>query len=835
MAPPTAIDSVPATGLTAAEAARRLARTGPNTLPEPPRPSFARRLGDQVASPLVGLLGVAGVLSVALGQRVEAAIILAIVALNAVLGALEERRADSAARALRDTLRVRAVVERDGVPGQVDVAAIVPGDLVVLDAGDRVPADGRIVEARRLMLDESVLTGESLPAARTDGMLRSGTTVVRGLARMAVTATGAATELGAIVGAATRPPPPTPLERRLARLVALLLRAGAALCLGLAALAWAYGEHPADALLTGVALAVAAMPEGLPAVVSITLALGVRDMARCGAIVRRLNAVEALGSATVICADKTGTLTANRMAVVAVLGADGTQAAPGDGSASVVRAVLPVAALACEAPLGAGADAPDVEPTERAVLAAAAAAGAERQLADAGVAVAEVEPFDSVQRSVSALVRGPGGRAEWWVKGAPETLLDLVEDAAVADRMRAAAERWAADGLRVLLVGVRAAGPDGDPAAAGPLVVRGLLGLSDPPRPGVAEDVAQARAAGVRTIMVTGDHPVTALAIARRVGIADGDATVATGDALAALDEEALRRLLRDTTVIARVRPEQKLRIVEALRADGEVVAMTGDGVNDVPALRAADIGVAMGDRGSDAAAEAAAMVLADDHYGTIVRAIEQGRRIYDDVVRAVHFLLAANLGEVLVFALAIPLGLGAPLTVLQILLVNLLTDGPPAVALSADPPEQGVMRRPPRPLREGLLDPIRARLLGAGVATGLCGFAAFLLGRADGDDQARTMAFITLVAAQLLHVLSVRGDDVPWRAGRNRALGLALALSAAAGALVLVVPALADAFAVAPLSAAQLAAALLLACGPLAVGEAIKAAARRRVRPPTR
>jgi Ca2+-transporting ATPase len=820
-----------ALGLTSDEAARRLRRHGPNALPEPPRPGTPRRVAAQLRSPLVGLLGLAAALSLALGELVDAAVILAVVALNALLGVLEERRADSAARALREVLRPTAVVERDGRPAEVDVARLVPGDIVVLDAGDRVPADGRIVEAQELELDESMLTGESLPVTRAAGELLAGTTVSSGLARMEVTATGARTRLGEIVAAAGRTRPVTPLERRLARLAHVLLIAGGGICVVLALIAWAYGMALGDAALVGVALAVAAMPEGLPAVVSITLALGVRGMAREGAIVRRLHAVETLGCTTVICADKTGTLTENRMAVVRVLDAGGAETVRDAGGPVTGAAadVLRAAAVACEAsPLAPGRRV-GVEPTEAAVLEAAEAAGVTARLRGEGVRIVALEPFDSARRRVSALVEDRGGTRTVYVKGAPEALLGELDDGAVAARLEAAATRWGDEGMRVLLV-ARGAAPGGPALRRGAaLTALGLVGISDPPRPGIGGEIARARGAGVRTVMVTGDHPATAAAIAGQAGIATAAGTTVTGADLEALTDAELAERLRDAAVIARVAPGQKLRIVEALRADGEIVAMTGDGINDVPALRAADIGIAMGGRGSDAATEAADMVLTDDRYGTIVLAIGRGRMIYDNIVRTVHFLLAANLGEVATFALVLPLGLGSPLTVPQILLMNLLTDALPAIALSTDPPERAVMRRPPRPAAEGLLGPVRERLVTAGLATGACGCAAFAIGRASGTADGQTMAFVTLVAAQLAYVFSVRGSDWPWRAGRNVALWAAVAASAAVVAALLAVPGLRSVFDIAPLSAGQVVLALALAALPALLAEALKAARRRR------
>ena len=806
-----------AAGLSANEARERLLRDGPNALPEPAPPSRVHRLATQLRSPMVGLLGLAALLSLALGDLLDAAIIIAVVVGNAALGYAQETRANRETAALRELLRPRAVVQRDGVLEDVDARELVVGDLVLLDAGDRVPADGRIEEARSLEVDESMLTGESMPVAHEDGELLAGTTITRGVARLVVGATGSRTRLGQIAEAAARPRRATPLEERLARLSDTLLRAGAAVCLLLGLVAWAEGTAPGDAALIGIALAVAAIPEALPATVSIALALGVRSLARHHAIVRRLPAVETLGATTVICADKTGTLTQNRMAVARIVDRDGVETVVADTTSprEPAREVLMAAAIACEAPLHDTAVAGAIDPMEAAIVEAAAGWGFDR----GSVRVVQLEPFDSERRRVTAVVEDDGGGQRVYVKGAPDALLPILDDATQRDALAAAVAHMGAEGTRVLLVAT------GDDAAA--LRAVGLLGLSDPPREGVADDVAVARRAGVRTVMVTGDHAATGLAIARAVGIADRDEPPLTGREIDQLSETELAQRARTVQVVARVQPEHKLRLVEALQADGEVVAMTGDGVNDVPALRTADIGIAMGRRGSDAAAEAADMVLADDDFRTIVVAIRRGRGIYANIVRSVHFLLSANAGAVATFALALAAGLGPPLTVLPILLMNMLTDALPAVALAADRPGSELMRRGPRPRSETLLAPIRDRVVAAGIAAGLAGFVAYLIGHADSAETGRTMTFITLVFAKLAYVFSVRGEGPAWRVPRNPWLLGAVASSSLVAVLVLAVPSLADAFDLSAIPAGKLAIALGLAVIPFAVGETVKAMRR--------
>ena len=769
-------------GLAEAEAARRLDLDGPNRLRHEPRPSRLALVARQFGNSMVLLLVGAAAISVAIGELLDAGVILAIVVANAVFGAIQEGRADQAAAAVRALLAPTARVLRDGHVRERPADEVVVGDVIALSAGDRVAADGRLVEATLLQLDESALTGESLPrgkradppdavdappAERRTSVL-AGSTVARGLGRFVVTATGAATEMGRIAGAAARDRSRTPLQVRLDHLAKLLIPIAAGICGTLALLAYLQGDTLAHSVLVGVSLAVAALPEGLPAVVTITLALSMRQMAEHGAIVRRLAAVETLGSTTVICSDKTGTLTENRLAVQRLL------PAPGVGEEELLEAAV----LASRPP-------EDADPLEVAIVAAADAHG----IAVGERRVVSTRPFDSLRKQMSVVLTDDAGRTSARVKGAPEVLLgELANPRASAELERVATE-WAEDGLRVLLVAGRdALAADEDPERE--LEPLGLVGLADTPRATARASVAEARDAGVRTIMITGDHPRTAASVAVATGVASGDGPVevVTGPQLDALSPEALRETTRRVAVFARVVPEHKVRIVEALKRDGEIAAMTGDGVNDVPALKAAHIGVAMGRRGTDAAGEAADMVLTDDDYSTIVRAIRQGRAIHDNIVAFAHFLFAGNAGEVLAFALAVVLGLGAPLTVLQILLVNLLLDGLPAAALGVDPPERTVMARPPRPPAEGLLDRVRARIVVGGAAIGVAIFASFLIGSETSHVVGQTMAFTTLVVGRLLFVFTVRGDGPFWRAGVNGRLFGAVALSAAIAFGVLLV-----------------------------------------------
>jgi Ca2+-transporting ATPase len=637
-------------------------------------------------------------------------------------------------------------------------------------------------------------------------MAWSGTTVTRGSGSLVATATGPQTEVGRIAIAASGPRPVTPLQRRLDILARGLLRAALVVCAALAGLSYAYGDSLGDSVLVGVSLAVAAVPEGLAAVITVTLAIGMRRLAERGAIVRRLRSVETLGSTTVICTDKTGTLTSGSMAVTEL------RPAPDADERRLLEA-----ALTASDETG--------DPMEAAIRRAADDHGVDR----VSGRVVGGEPFDSTRKRMSVVVDAGGDRRAAFVKGAPEAVLPLLAEPEQATGLERHASESAGHGTRMLMVAERTVLPPGeDPERE--LRALGLIGLADPPRESARPSVAAARRAGIRTIIITGDHPDTALAVARDCGIVKGDsAPVATGPELDRMTDEQLRDCVAGVQVFARVVPEHKVRLVEALQAQGEIVAMTGDGVNDAPALTAADIGVAMGRDGSDAAIDAADLVLTDDEYSTIVAAVAGGRTIYRNILHFLQFLLAANAGEVLVFALAIAPGFGPPLTILQILLMNLLTDGLPALALGVDPGDEEPMSRPPRPPSEGPLAPIWRQVVVGGVATGGAAFAAYLVGRGAGDDVAQTMAFTTLVFAQLAYVYAVRGPQLFLRVARNRALDAAVALSALVAALVLAVPALQDVFGTVALEGWRLALCLALALLPLTIAELVKLVSRRR------
>jgi Ca2+-transporting ATPase len=720
----------PAEGLGEEEAAARLVRSGRNELHREDPTSAWRILGRQFASPVVALLIVACVAAAALGEGVDAAAIGVIVVLNAVVGFFQEHRAEQAVRALRAMTAPRARVRRAGRVRELPAAEVVPGDLLVLDAGDLVAADARLVEAHSLETVEAALTGESAPvskstqpvpqdaplAERSDRVF-AGTAVSRGSGLAEVIATGMETELGRIAAMlATATDEQTPLQVRLARVSRTLLFICLALVAVVAVVGLLQGRPWLEVLMGAVSLAVAAVPEGLPAVVTIALAVGVQRMAARNVLVRRLHAVEALGSTSVICTDKTGTLTTGRMAVREVW------AAPGMASADVVRA----GAACCDADLDGGAG----DPTELAILAAARALGVEKPELEQRNPRRETRPFDADTMRMSVL-RADG---RLYLKGAPDRVRALLADPAGLEEANGA---LAARGLRVLAVAV------GDGPSEAGLRLCGLLGIADPPRAEAVAAVAEARRAGIATVMITGDHPATARAIAREMGI--------VGDG-----EDPAER------VHARVSPEDKLRIVRSWKNRGAVVAMTGDGVNDAPALREAHVGVAMGRTGTEVTREAADLVLADDNFASIVAGVREGRAIFDNIRKTLVYLLTGNAGELSLVLGGALLGLPPPLLPLHLLWINLVTDGLPALALVLDPPGADALAHPPRPLDEPMLGRPQWRvILAVGVLEAAVALGVYVLTiPSDGEAYARTLAFTTLVFAELLRSFAARHVD---------------------------------------------------------------------------
>ncbi|BDG28674.1 cation-translocating P-type ATPase [Thermus thermophilus] len=736
-------------GLTSEEAEKRLKVHGPNALPERPPPPFWRKALRQLQNPLVYLLLFAFALEFSLwfyeggrGAPLEAVAILAILLLNALLGAFQEKRSEEALKRLKALAEPSVWVLRDGRFQRLSARELVPGDVVRLEAGDRVPADGVLLEGSGLLVDESVLTGESVPVEKGVGEeVFAGTLLVRGRALLEVTRTGAQSAMGRIAHLlAEMEEEKTPLERRLHAFGHRVARLVLLLALALLLLGFLVEGFSAKVVLFAVALAVAAVPEGLPAVLTLALALGVERMARRKAVVRRLSAVEALGSVTVIATDKTGTLTENRMEVERVVGPD-------------LEGALLAMVLCNDADPATGAG----DPLELGLLRHARARGLDVEALRKAYPRLSERPFDSAWKFMR--VTTPLGS---FLKGAPEALVPrLALPQEEQARLFEEAEAHAAKGFRLLALAF------GEGEREEGLEFLGFVLLLDPPRPEVPEAVARVLRAGVRVVMVTGDHPATALAIARRVGIPAE--VVATGEELEALSDEELLKV----DVFARVRPEDKLRIVEVLQKAGEVVAMTGDGVNDAPALKRADVGVAMGVRGSDVSREVADLVLLDDNFATIVAAIEEGRSIYENIQKFLRFLFSTNLSEVLVVALGMVLAallglrdqaghLLLPLTAVQILWINLVTDGLPALALSLDR-NPGVLDRPPRPKESPLLDGPSLRFvlltgaLKAGLALGLLGF----LPGAVGLEASQSATFHFMAIGQLFFAYAARHTDL--------------------------------------------------------------------------
>ena len=734
-------------GLSAAEAARRLAAEGPNRLEEVPPPSLAALFARQFRGLVIWVLLGAAAVSLALRDWPEAIAIVGIVLLNAVVGVSQERRAESALAALRTMTAPRARVVRDGHSVMVPSETIVRGDLLVVEAGDVVAADAEVVESADLHVNEAIVTGESLPVRRREGdRLLAGTAVTRGQGRAVVTATGMATEMGRIARMIeTAGQDATPLQRRLDAVSRHLVLLAGGIVAVVFVLGVLRGVPLVEMVLAALSLAVAAIPEGLPAVVTLALAVGVQRMARRRALVRRLPAVETLGSAQLVATDKTGTLTVGRLEVRRTWTPDGD-----------ARRLLHAAAACNDAELN--GDVAVGDPTETALLVAAAALGIDRRDIEAAEPRVGEVPFDSSRKRM-AVGRRTGGAVTAYVKGAPEVILPRCTGAP-ADAA-ATVDAFARDALRVLAVAVRDL-PGGvwrPEEADRDLTLVGLVGLADAPRPEAADAVARCRAAGVRVVMITGDHPATAAAVAREVGILEEGDEVLTGADLDRLDEAGLDRAIGRAAVFARVLPEHKLRIVRAVKRAGLVVAMTGDGVNDAPAVREASVGIAMGS-GTEVTKQAADIVVTDDNFASIVNAIEEGRRIFDNIKKTLLYLLAGNAGEILVMLLAALVGLPLPLLPVQILWVNLVTDGLPALALATERVEPEALTRPPRRLDDGFADArFVRRLVLAGAAIGLVSLLGFWLGyRSSGDaDEGRSLAFAVLVVSHVIWALAAR------------------------------------------------------------------------------
>jgi len=807
-----------ARGLGSGDAAERLTRHGPNALGGTQQRSLFTILVHQFRSLIVGLLVAAGGVALALGEIIEAVAILIVIVLNAVIGFVTEWKAARALEGLRKQAVSVARVLRDGEERQIPAEQLVPGDVVLLSAGDRVPSDGRVIEQARLQVDEAALTGESLPVTKSVdavkdpeaplgdrvSMVHLGTAVSDGRGKFIVTATGARTEMGKIgtliegVGEHS-----TPLEAKLAQLSRALLVIVLVLCAVIVFVGWLRGNGLLFMIEVGISLAIAAVPEGLLAVTTMTLAVGMQRMAKMNALVRRLPAVESLGSTTVICSDKTGTLTRNEMTVRAYDVAGRRVEVTGTGYAAEgefrvdtqkiepttdadaerpLHLALRIGALCNDAKLEHSGDNTTVlgDPTEAALIVAAEKAGLDRAVMERDYPRTGEIPFSSDTKRMATVHSTPDGHSVAYVKGSPAAVLDASVSVLgpggvtpmsdeVRTQRRARNDVLAGSALRVLGLAYRELPAQHSEAdLTRELTFVGLVGMTDPLRDEARGTIESCRAAGIRVVMITGDQQATATEIARQLGLdldAQGQPMRAVhARELSGLDADGWLKVVRDAAVFARVSPEHKLQIVDALQRLGHVVAMTGDGVNDAPALRKADIGIAMGIRGTEVAKESAAMVITDDNFSTIVGAVEQGRIIVHNILRFIHYLFSCNFAEVLTVFAAIMIGWPLPLGVLQILWLNLVTDIFPAMALALEPSAPDVMKRPPRDPKEPLMTPSFGWLIvWQGVLLSGCTLATFATGmhwygaEGSGLRHAVTIAFMTLALAQIFHAFNAR------------------------------------------------------------------------------
>ena len=792
-------------GLTEAHASERLTTFGPNRLPTPKRRGPFVRFLAQFNDALVYLLIAAAAITAVLGHGIDSGVILAVVLVNAVIGYIQEGKAEKALDAIRDMLAPKASVIRDGRRKAVAGDEVVPGDIVLIEAGDRVPADLRLIDANGLRIDEAVLTGESMtsdkavaPVAEQSSlgdrtsMAFSGTLATYGQGKGLVVATGGRTEIGRISGMLTEVTRlETPLLRQMSEFATWM--AAAILCLAVLVLSFGllvHGYGFSEIFMAVVGLSVAAIPEGLPAILTITLAIGAQGMARRHALIRRLPAIETLGSVSVICTDKTGTLTRNEMAVASIASADHLYQVSGSGYApegafsldgrdidatseplliEIARASL----LCSDASLHKtdGQWRIDGDPMEGALLVVAAKSGLDPATERYAWPRLDTIPFDSRHQFMASLHRDPNDDARIIVKGAPERIVAMCghergadgDRALVADKWRAEVESIASRGQRVLAIAVKTVDASTTSIGFGDvengLTLLGLVGLIDPPRQDAVTAIKACRDAGVHVKMITGDHAITAAAIAHELGL-ENPSNVLTGLEIDQLDDDALRDHVQDTAVFARTSPAHKLRLVQALQADGAIVAMTGDGVNDAPALKRADVGIAMGNKGSEAAKEASEIVLVDDNFATIADAVSAGRTVYDNIKKAILFILPTSGGEALVLIGAILLGVTLPITPVQVLWVNMVTAVTLGLSLAFEPSEPDVMARPPRAADEPILSRFLIwRAVFVSILFMIAIFTQFTLAKAQGADpaEARTIVVNTLVVLEIFYLFNVR------------------------------------------------------------------------------
>lgn len=855
-------------GLSADEVRTRLQEHGPNELIESAGKTVFMMFLDQFKDFMILVLIAAAVISGVIGEATDTIAIIVIVVLNAVIGFVQEFRAEKAMQQLMKMSAHSALAIREGNPVTIAATQLVPGDVVILETGGIIPADMRLIEAARLKVEEATLTGESLPTEKhveplpdehlplgdRKNMAYKGTVVTYGRGTGVVTATGMGTELGKIAtllqkGEEVR----TPLQKRLATFSKKLALAVLAICAVIFALGILRGEPPLLMLLTAISLAVAAIPEALPAVVTISLALGAKKMVAQNALIRKLPAVETLGSVTYVCSDKTGTLTLNKMTVEEVYA--GGMLLPAD---KVEPGSNPELFTALALSNDANTDASGTvlgDPTEVALHAVAQRYGFDKQVLEQSYPrIAEI-PFDSARKCMTTFHQIPAdspfkaageGSCVSFTKGAIDVLLDkatsLITGAGAAPfdggEMGKVNDRMAADGLRVLGIGMRIW--ESLPTDMSPehveteLTILGLLGMMDPPREEAREAVRLCRTAGIRAVMITGDHPLTAQSIATRLGILqEGDEGVMVGRELEQLSQEEFEKRVESIRVYARVAPEQKLKIITALQDRGQFVAMTGDGVNDAPALKRADIGVAMGITGTDVSKEAAAMILLDDNFATIVKAVKEGRRIFDNIRKFIKYTMTSNFGEILTIALAPMLGLPIPLLPIHILWINLVTDGLPGLALAAEPAEKGIMERPPRHPTEGIFaQGLGVHILWVGLLMGAVSLFTQSWFLETGQAHWQTMVFTVLCLSQMGNVLAIRSErESLFSQGifSNKPLVGAFLLTFALQMATIYVPQLNSIFKTTPLTFGQLAVTLALSSVVFLAVELEKLIKRRR------
>lgn len=828
-------------GLTSEEVLSRINQYGYNQLKTRKKRTFFRMFITQFKGFMIIILLIAAVISGIVGilegeGLLDTFVIMGILILNALIGAVQEHKAESSLEALKKMAAPYTKVLRDGMIKEVGTKELVPGDIVILDTGTIIPADMRLIEAVSLKIQESALTGESVPDDKQTGTLAedvplgdrtnmafSGGIVTYGRGRGVVTGTGMLTEVGKIADLLQQTEDTrTPMSRRLEHLGKLLGLAALIICALIFVVGILYGNSVLDMFMTAVTLAVAAIPEGLPAVSTVVLAIGVQRLVKRNAIIRNLPSVETLGSATVICSDKTGTLTQNKMTVMEAYvnhKKDVIDRIHHAGKLNNEEDMLLTISLLCtDAALRTSEDGKvefSGDPTETALLDFGVLYGVYKdELVKAYPRIAEL-PFDSERKRMSTVNRMSDSSTRVNVKGGMEEVLEVCNRILIKgeirtlteedkDLIRKANEEMANSALRVLAMAYKDMSAKSDQIVTGDLesglIFTGMTGMADPARPEVIDAVAKCYTAGIRPVMITGDHKVTAMAIANEIGILRKDDLSLTGSELEKLGDENFNRNVAKYSVYARVAPEHKVRIVKAWQKNDEVVAMTGDGVNDAPALKQADIGTAMGITGTDVAKGASDMILTDDNFATIVAAVEEGRRIYDNIVKAIQFLLSTNVGEIFLLLVTSVFNMGIPLLPIHILWVNLVTDSLPALALSVDPAEEGIMRRKPRNPKKGFIDRgMLWRIMYQGIMIGTIPLAAFVIGLRDGGPGlGQTMAFSSLIFAQLVHVRNLHSNtrsSLYINPLQNKPLIAAILASAGMALIVLLVPPVRDAF----------------------------------------